>query len=160
MYSAMLTVKKKYTSVQTHFEDQVDELVEYIYNGILKKAQSELTNAYLKYIQEQINKIGHSVEHRQSRIAKETINEVSKRKSTAREKRKADSQEERIHLWKEHFKNLHGKLPRVTDETVMKIMKYQLDIKLVQFMQEPDVVLPKIKNRKAAVIDEIPPEVQ
>ena len=39
----------------------------------LKKAQSELTNAYLKeqidYIQDKINKIRNSVEDRQSRIA-------------------------------------------------------------------------------------------
>ena len=48
--------------------------------------QSELTNAYLKeqtdYIQDQINKIRDSVEERQSRIASQTVNEVSRRKST------------------------------------------------------------------------------
>ena len=41
----------------------------------------------------------------------------------------------------------------------MKILDYQLDIKLGQFTQEElDVVLTKIKNRKAASLDEIPPE--
>ena len=72
-----------------------------------KNAQSELTNAYLKeqtkYIQLQINKIRYSVEDRQPRIVWQTVNEVSKRKSTARAKLKAASQEERIRLWKEHF---------------------------------------------------------
>ena len=45
----------------------------------LKKAQNELTNAYLKeqteYIQNQINKIRDSVEDKQSRIAWQTVNE-------------------------------------------------------------------------------------
>ena len=42
----------------------------------------------------------------------------------------------------------------------MKIINNQLDIKLEHFMQEElNVVLIKIKNRKAAGLDEIPPEV-
>ena len=49
---------------------------------------------------------------------------------------------------------------KVTDEPITKIISNQLDIKLRQFMQEElDVVLTKIKNRKAAGLDEIPPEV-
>ena len=41
----------------------------------------------------------------------------------------------------------------------MKIMNNQLDLKLGQFTQEElDVVQTKIKNRKAAGLDEIPPE--
>ena len=43
----------------------------------------------------------------------------------------------------------------------MKIIDYQIDIKLGQFTQEElDVVLTKIKNRKAANLDKIPPEVR
>ena len=82
----------------------------------LKKAQSELTYTYLKeqteYIQDQINKIQHSVEGRQSRITWQIVNEVNKRKSTMRVKLKAANQEQ-IHLWKEHLKNLLGKFPKV-----------------------------------------------
>ena len=59
----------------------------------LKKIQSELTSAYLKeqteYIQDQINKIQHSVEDRQSWIAWQRVNEVSKRKSISRTKLKS-----------------------------------------------------------------------
>ena len=63
-------------------------------------------------------------------------------------------------MWKEHFKNLIGKPPNVNDKPITKIIDNQLDIKLGQFMQdELDVVLTKIKNRKAADLDEIPPEV-
>ena len=61
----------------------------------LKKAQNGLANIYLKeqteYIQNQIDKIRDSVEDRQSRIAWQTINEVSRRNSTAKTKLKATS---------------------------------------------------------------------
>ena len=42
----------------------------------------------------------------------------------------------------------------------MKIINNQLDIKLEHFIQEKlNVVWTKIKNRKVAGLDEIPPEV-
>ena len=66
------------------------------------KAQSELINTYQKeqieYIQGQINKIRNSVEDRQSWIVWQTVNEVSKMKSTSRAKLKAASQEQQIHM--------------------------------------------------------------
>ena len=58
-------------------------------------------------MQNQIEKIRDSVEDRQSRIAWQTINEGSRRKSTANAKLKATNQQERIKLWKQHFENLH-----------------------------------------------------
>ena len=63
-------------------------------------------------------------------------------------------------MWKEHFKNLLGRSLKVTDKPISEIIDNQLDIKLGQFTQEGlDVVLIKIKNRKAAGLDEIPPDV-
>ena len=48
----------------------------------------------------------------------------------------------------------------VTHEPITRIISKQLDIKLGPFTQEElDPVLRKIKNRKAAGFDEIPPEV-
>ena len=48
-----------------------------------EKVQNELTNVYLKeqteYVKNQINKIRDSVEDRQSSIAWQTVNEVSRR---------------------------------------------------------------------------------
>ena len=130
----------------------------------LKKAQNELASIYLKerteYIQNQIDKIRDSVEDRQSRIVWQTINEVSRRKSSAKAKLKATNQQERIKLWKQHFKNLLGNPPKVTHEPITRIISKQLDIKLGLFTQEElDSVLRKIKNRKAAGLDKIPPEV-
>ena len=75
----------------------------------LKKAQNELASIYLKeqteYIQNQIDKIRDSVEDRQSRIAWQTINKVSRRKSTAKAKWKATNQKERTKLWKQHWES-------------------------------------------------------
>ena len=69
----------------------------------LKKAQNKLANMYLKeqteYIQNEI------VEDEQSRIAWQTINKVSRRKSTAKAKLKATCEKEQIHQWKQYFEN-------------------------------------------------------
>ena len=130
----------------------------------LKKAQYQLAGIYLneqtEYIQNQIDKIRDSVEDRQSRIAWQTINEVSRRKSTTKAKLKAANQQERIKLSKQYFENLQGNPPKVTHEPITRIINKKLDIKLGPFTQEElDSVLRKIKNRKAAGLDEIPPEV-
>ena len=113
-----------------------------------------------EYIQNQIDKIRDLVEDRPSRIAWQTINEVSRRKITAKAKLKAANQQERIKLWKQHFENLLGNPPKVTHEPITRIICKQLDIKQEPFTQEElDSILRKIKNRKAAGLDEIPPEV-
>ena len=130
----------------------------------LKTAQYQLAGIHIKeqteYIQNQIDKIRDSVEDRQSRIAWQTINEVSRRKNTAKAKLKSANQQERIKLWKQHFENLLGNPPKITHEPITRIISKQLDIKLGPFTQEElDSVLRKIKNRKAAGLDEIPPEV-
>ena len=130
----------------------------------LKTAHYQLAGVYIKeqteYIQNQIDKIRDSVEDRQSRIAWQTINEVSRRKNTAKAKLKAANQQERIKLWKQHFENLLGNPPKITHEPITRIISKQLDIKLGPFTHEElDSVLRKIKNRKAAGLDEIPPEV-
>ena len=130
----------------------------------LKTAQYQLAGIYIKeqteYIQNQIDEIRDSVEDRQSRVAWQTINEVSRRKSTAKAKLKAANQQERIKLWKQHFKNLLRNPSKVTHEPITRIISKQLDVKLGPFTQEElDSVIRKIKNRKAAGLDEIPPEV-
>ena len=97
---------------------------------------------------------------RQSRIAWQTINKVSGRKNPTKAKLKTTNQQERIKLWKQHFENLLGNLPKVKHEPITRIISKQLDIKLRLFTQEElDSVHRKIKNRKAAGLDEIPPEV-
>ena len=100
------------------------------------------------------------MEDKQSRTAWQTINEVSRRKCTAKAKLKAASQQERVKLWKQHFENLLRNPSKVTNEPIIRIISKQLDIKLGPFTKEElDSVPRKIKNRKAAGLDEIPPEV-
>ena len=86
-----------------------------------------------------------------------TVNEVTGRKSTLRAKLKTACQEERLLKWKEHFKNLLGNSSEITEKPLKKIINGQLNVKLGQFMaEELDVVLKKIKHRKAAELGEIP----
>ena len=91
----------------------------------LKTAQYQLAGIYIKehteYIQNQIDKIRHSVEDRQSRIAWQTINRVSRRKNTAKAKLIAANQQERIKLWKQHFENLLGNPPKITHELIRQV---------------------------------------
>ena len=121
----------------------------------LKTAQYQLAGVYIKeqteYIQNQIDKLRDSVEDIQSRIAWQTINEVSRRKNTTKAKLKAANQLERIKLWQQHFEKLLGNPPKITHEPITRIISKQLDIKLGPFTQELDSVLRKIKNRKAAM---------
>ena len=85
---------------------------------------------------------------------------MSKRKNTAKAKLKAANQQERIKLWKQHFENLLGNPSKITLEPITRIISKQVNIKLGPFTQEElDSVLRKIRNRKAAELDEIPPEV-
>ncbi len=77
-------------------------------------------------------------------------------KSLAKAKLKAANQQKRVKLWKQHFENLLENPLKVTNEPITRIISKQLDIKLGPFTKELDSVLRKIKNRKAAGLDEIP----
>ena len=123
------TASKSYQKNPTNTNAQKLEKAQYQLAGISLKEQTE-------YIQNQIDKIIDSVEDRQSRIAWQTINEVSRRKSTAKTKLKAASQQERVKLWKQHFENLLGNPPKVTNEPITRTISKQLDIKLGPFLEK------------------------
>ena len=157
----MIAVREKRALVKTAFKSYRKKPTN-TNDRKLEKSQYQLAGIYLKeqteYIQNQIDKIRDSVEERQSRIAWQTINEVSRRKSTTKAKLKDANQQERIKLWKQPFENLLGNPTKVTNEPITRIISKQLDIKLGPFTKEElDSVLRKIKNRKAAGLDEIPP---
>ena len=80
---------------------------------------------------------------------------MSKRKIIKREKRKLPA--------KNKFrcgKNVFGNYQKVTDLPIIKITNNRLDIKLGLLTQkEINVVLTKIKSRKTACFDEIPPKI-
>ena len=79
------------------------------------------------------------MEDRKSRIAWQTINEGSRRKSTTKAKLKAVNQQERIKLWKRHFEKLLRNPPKVTHEPITRIISKQLDIKLGPFTRSRGV---------------------
>ena len=98
------------------------------------------------------------MEDRQSRIAWQTINGVEGRAQPKQNIKLKTNK--KIILWKQHFENLLGNPPKVTHEPITRINSKQLDIKLGPFTRvELDSVLRKIRNRKAAGLDEIPTEV-
>ena len=85
---------------------------------------------------------------------------MSRRYSTAKAKLKATNQQEQVNLWKEHFQNVLGNPLKVTYEPITTIISKQLEIKLGPLtLKEIDSILWKIKNRKTAGLDEIPPGV-
>ena len=133
-------------------------------NAKFTKAQQDLADTYeveqRNYIQNKIETIAHSAANKQSSIAWQTINEISSRKSTNKSKLKASSQQERLNKWKDHLQNLLGKSPAVSDKPVETIINYILDIKVGDFTEDELVdVMNVIKNRKAAGLNNIPPEV-
>ena len=89
----------------------------------------------------------------------QTVNEVSGRKTTSKSKLKASSEQERLSLWKEQFQNLPGKATVVSDSPVETINDHEFLIKLGNFtLDELSPVLKKLKNGKAAGLDDVPPE--
>ena len=125
-----LAVREKHADMKTAFKCNRKNSTKA--NALkLKKAQNELASIYIKeqteFIQNQIDKIRDLEEDRQSRIAWQMINEVSRRNSTAKAKLKATNQQERIKLWKQHFQNLLGNPPKVIHEPIMRIIRKQLD---------------------------------
>ena len=80
-----------------------------------KEAQISLKEAYklekTNYIERKISQIRTSATNKQSAEAWKTINEITGRKSSNCSRLKANDQEERIELWKNHFEDLLAKPP-------------------------------------------------
>ena len=129
-----------------------------------KNAQKDLVETYESeqrlYVLNlsQIDKLKNAAENRQSSVAWKTVNEVTGRKTSSNSKLKATSQEEHLKLWKEHFQNLLGKPPSVSDKPIETIINYTLNIKLGHFTTT-ELEAVKVKGRKAAGLDDILPEV-
>ena len=118
-----------------------------------KQAQKNLETTYLneqqKYIQSQIYRIENASENKQSSLAWQTVNEITGRKKSTKAKIKASNQEERLKKWMNHFQNLLGKPPIVTDSTIENVIEHKLEIKPGPFNElELDLVLKKLKNKK------------
>ena len=59
-----------------------------------------------------------------------------------------------------HFQNLLGKSPIVSNSTIEKVIQHELEIKTGPINElEVHLVLKKLKNKKAARLDGIPSEI-
>ena len=90
-----------------------------------KEAQKDLEATYFneqqKYIQFQTDRIEKASENKQSSLAWQTINEITRRKKSTKAKIKASNQEERLKKWMNNFQNLLVKSPIVSDSTIAKL---------------------------------------
>ena len=104
--------------------------------------------------------IENASENKQSSLAWQTVNEITGQKKSTKAKIKASNQEERLKKWMNHFQNLLGKSLIVSDSTIEKLIEQELEIKTGAFNElELDLVLKNMKNKKAAGLNRIPPEV-
>ena len=129
-----------------------------------KEAQSKLTATYEKeqaeYLQTKIDDIEKAACNKKSAVAWKTVNEISGRKSANTAKLKANSEEERLKLWKKHFEDLLGSAPKVKEAPITPVVSSLLNIKTGIFeMYELNKAKKQVQNGKASALDNIPPEV-
>ena len=105
-----------------------------------KEAQISLKEAYklekTNYLERKISQIRTSATNKQSAEAWKTINEITGRKSSNCSRLKANDQEERIELWKNHFEDLLGKPPQVANDVITPVVKEELNIAKGDFTME------------------------
>ena len=127
------------------------------FNHSLKELSDVYDLELEEYVKKKINEVEQAAANNKSAVVWKIANEISGRKSTSTSKIRAASQEERLKKWKDHFQNLLGKPPRVTDTAIKTIVNHELDIKRGNFtLEELQMARKKCKDKKAA--PDIPPE--
>ena len=131
----------------------------------LEEAKKELEECYVKaqekYIEKKVEEIENAIECKQSKVAWNTVNEISGRKTSNKGKLKADNPAERVKLWKDHFVNLLGQPPVITDnQSISKVVEGIVPISTEEFnLEELRKCIKSFKNNKAVGVDNIPIEV-
>lgn len=129
----------------------------------VEKAKRELDESYCAeqktFVEEKILEIEKAHLNQKARLAWDTVNEITGRKGTKKGQIRAESPEERVQLWKEHFKNLLGQPPVIDDHPVEKVFD-TLPVETNDFTEDELVkAIHSLKNNKAAGLDGIPAEV-
>ena len=106
----------------------------------MEEAKNELDKAYnteqRKYVEEKISIIKEAHVNHQARLVWRTVNEVTERKNSKLGRIKANSPEERVKLWLNHFKQLLGQPPVVDDQPLIPKIFDTLPIKTGCFTEE------------------------
>ena len=88
-------------------------------------AKAELDKAYSmeqkRYIEEKISNIERAHVKPRARLVWATVNEVTGRKKSNEGRLKANSPEERLKLWKNHFEQLLGQPTVLDDQPIEKV---------------------------------------
>ena len=92
----------------------------------LKNLKNELENVYTqelcKCVNHKIDIISQAAENQQSRLAWETVNEITCRKNTPSGKIQGDNPNERSQKWKNHFQNLLGEPPTIREVEITAVV--------------------------------------
>ena len=128
------------------------------------QAKRELKEAYKQsqeqYVQEKTHLITAATQQHQSRLAWQTVNEISGRKSTNQGKLRAENPQDRLNKWQQHFEQLLGEPPSVIDVPVETVVDDTLPINTDPFtMDELISVVKTMSCNKATGCDNIPAEV-
>ena len=114
----------KITEKRQHLHNTFDENQK---NPNVEKAKRELDEAYHAeqetFVKEKILEIENVHLNRKARLAWDTVNEISGRKKTKKRQIRAESPDERVKLWKEHFQNLLGQPPVIDDYLIKKVFE-------------------------------------
>ena len=125
----------------------------------LKQILMQPTRMKWIHIHNKIHTIVNASENQQSHLAWATVNEISGRKNTSRGKLKANSPQERITKWKEHFSNLLGKPPVTNEKPIINVIGNTLPINTGDFSRTELVeCMNTFANGKKAGLDNIPVE--
>ena len=130
----------------------------------LKKAKKALNDAYDKaqkdYVREKTDDIINATEQQKSRLVWMTVNEITGRKKTNQGKIKANTSEERIAKWKEHFSSLLGQPPKISESPTILVNDDILPIETADFTRDELIkCINTFSNNKAPGLDNIPIEV-
>ena len=102
----------------------------------VEDAKAELDKAYSmgkkRYVEEKISIIETAHGNHQGRLAWATVNEVTGRKKLNEGQIRANSPEERLKLWKNHFEQLLGQPPVLDDQPIERVFN-TLPIKTEDF---------------------------
>jgi len=128
------------------------------------QAKRELKEAYKQsqeqYVQEKTHLITAATQQHQSRLAWQTVNEISGRKSTNQGKLRAENPQDRLNKWQQHFEQLLGEPPSVIDVPVETVVDDTLPVNTDPFtMDELISVVKTMSCNKATGCDNIPAEV-